>query len=99
MKTIYYSTNQFIRHQDNVIDLEEYRRRQALAQEGNLAPQPQREECYPLTQEEEVWERPALRKARSRRRNDRRALVLDVCASLGVVVMTLTFTLRVLMVA
>ncbi|MGE4275828.1 MAG: hypothetical protein AB7E30_01475 [Lawsonibacter sp.] len=98
MQTIYYSTNHFIRHQDNVINLEEYRRRQALAQEGSLAPQPQPEE-YDPAMEEEVREQPALRKMDPRcRRNLRGALVLDICASLGIVLMTLTFTLRVLIV-
>ncbi|MEA4933736.1 MAG: hypothetical protein VB071_09230 [Lawsonibacter sp.] len=99
MQTIYYNTNQFIRHQDNVIDLEEYRRKQMLAQEGSLAPQPQPEELYlPIEKEKSVWEQPVLQEMRPRRRRKScRAVVLDVCASLGIVVMTLTFTLRVLL--
>ena len=38
MQTIYYTTTNFIRHTDNVVDLSEYRRKMALAQEGSLAP-------------------------------------------------------------
>lgn len=100
MQTIYYHTNQFICHQDNVIDLEDYRRKQTLAQEGSLAPKSQPEEFYlPIEQGHADWEQPALRQTRSGRRQKLcRAVVLDVCASLGIVVMTLTFTLRVLIV-
>lgn len=100
MQTIYYSTNHFICHQDNVIDLEEYRRKQTLAHEGSLAPQPQSEEFYlPIEQEHSVWEQPILRETRPRSRQKLcRAVVLDVCASLGVVLMTLTFTLHVLII-
>lgn len=99
MQTIYYSTSNFIRHTGNVVDLNEYRRRQALAQEGSLAPQPEAE----YVPDREEWERPALRvvqlpQARQRRRRLSRPLLWDLCASLSVVVMTLTFTVRVLMV-
>ena len=40
MQTVYYQTSNFIRHTGNVVDLNEYRRKMALAQEGSLAPQP-----------------------------------------------------------
>ena len=36
MKAVYYTTRNFIRHQGNVVDLEEYRRRMARV-DGNLA--------------------------------------------------------------
>ena len=89
MQTLYYTTKSFIRHQDNVVDLSEYRRRlaqavqvQDLEEEGDPAPQAQAEP------------------RRSRRshtgRASRGALFLYGCASLGVVVMTVIFTLRVL---
>ena len=98
MQTIYYQTSNFIRHTDNVVDLTEYRRKMALAQEGSLAPKPQ-EEDYGL---EDSWEQPVLREItpRTRRSQQRsqRAMLLDLCASLSVVIMTLTFTVQVLMV-
>lgn len=100
MQTLYYNTKHFICHQDNVIDLEQYRRKQMLAQEGSLAPQPQPEEFYsPIDQEQTVRKQPVLQDRYPRRpKKLRRAVLLDVCASLGVVVMTLTFTLRVLVI-
>ena len=55
MQTLYYNTKHFICHQDNVIDLEQYRHKQMLAQEGSLAPQPQPEKFYfPIDQEQTV---------------------------------------------
>lgn len=98
MQTIYYTTPNFIHHTGNVVDLDEYRQKLALSQEGSLAPQP-REEDYFVPDGEEAWEEPRLREVRPRRggKLGLRALVLDACASLCVVVMTLTFTLRVLM--
>lgn len=98
MQTVYYQTSNFIRHTDNVVDLNEYRRKMALAQEGSLAPKPQVED-YDL---ENGWEQPVLREItpRPRRssRRSQRAMLLDLCASLSVVIMTLTFTVQVLMV-
>ena len=98
MQTIYYSTSNYIRHTGNVIDLNEYRRKLTLAQEGSLAPQPE-EDYVPDPAAQAEWERPVLREVplRKARRRSSRALLLDLCASLSVVVMTLTFTVRVLM--
>lgn len=88
MQTLYYTTGNFIRHTGNVVDLTEYRRRLAQAQQ-----EPEEaEETRVLLPRESV---PGPRRTRARRAR-RRALVLDACASMGVVVMTLTFTLRVL---
>ena len=88
MQTLYYTTKSFIRHQDNVVDLTEYRRRLAQAVQ---AQDPEEEDPAPQAQAEP---------RRSRRshtgRASRGALFLDGCASLGVVVMTVIFTLRVL---
>ena len=108
MQTIYYSTPNFIRHTGNVVDLAEYRRKLSLAQEGSLAPQPQYEEAcdydydcpWPVRPTEEprlrlVTEAPDPAAQRSLRRQ-RRAWMLDICASLGIVAMTLTFTVQVL---
>ena len=94
MQTIHYTTTHFVRHTGNVVDLEEYRRKLALTREGNLAP---------LPEEREEPEAPRLhlvalqdRRARNSNRAARRAWALDICASMGVLLMTLTFTLRVL---
>lgn len=93
MQTIYYQTPHFIQHTGNMVDLDEFRRRQALAaspQRDSLARQP-----------EEV-EQPAFRPVvlvtpPAECRRDRRAWTLDACASLSVVVMTLLFALRVML--
>ena len=92
MQTVYYQTSNFIRHTDNVVDLNEYRRKMALAQEGSLAPKPQVQDF------EEEWEQPVLREITPRRsrQREKRAMVLDLCASLSVVIMTLTFTIQLL---
>ena len=98
MQTIYYTTASFIRHTGNVVDLEDYRRKLALTQEGSLAPrleesEPAEEESEPAEWEEESTA-PAHRRNSSLRA--RRALRLDCVASLCVILMTAAFTLRVL---
>ena len=95
MQTIYYTTNSFVRREGNVIDLNEYRRRMeqdniCKAREEEPLPCPIHE-IFPgasrmLTPEQ-------LR----RRRRVRQAWTLDICASLGVVIMTAAFTVRVLL--
>ena len=99
MQTIYYTTPNFIHHTGNVVDLNEYRRELALTREGSLAPQPREDVCLSAGYEEEDQEAPRLREIRPRRtRQARRSLLLlDACASLCVVVMTITITLQVLM--
>ena len=98
MQTVYYTTSNFIRHQGNVVDLAEYRRKLALAQEGSLAPQPRMdwEEAEDLWEGTEEQSLPRVEKPRRRSRLHRQAMVLDICASLGVVIMTLSFALQVL---
>ena len=91
MQTIYYTTASFIRHTGNVVDLEDYRRKLALTQEGSLAPQ--LEEPEPAEWEEES---PAPAHRRNNSLRARRALRLDCLASLCVILMTAAFTLRVL---
>ena len=88
MQTLYYTTGNFIRHTGNVVDLTEYRRRLARAEQE---PEEAGETRVLLPRESA----PSPRRTRARRAR-RRALVLDACASMGVVVMTLTFTLRML---
>ena len=109
MQTIYYTTTHFVRHTDNIVDLQEYRRRLALAQEGSLAPNPREGVVW-----DEDWEEPddareqevpcllsleeePVRPESRRARREHRAMMLDVCASVGVLVMTLTFTLQMLL--
>lgn len=106
MQTTYYTTSNFIRHTGNVVDLTEYRRKQALAQEGSLAPQPKLEEDYDYDfafgelEPQRSWQprivenTPRIRRAN---RRERRAWALDMCASLGVVVMTAALTLQILL--
>ena len=95
MQTIYATTTHFIRHQGNMVDLGEFRRKKALARAGSLAPRLEPEE--PPIQDAA----PALTllPAAPRRRRSRRARVswaLDAGASLGVIVMTVSFVLQVL---
>ncbi len=94
MQTMYYRTSNFIRHRGNVVDLEEYRRRLALAQRDSLARQP---EPVPAGPEEAGFRPVVLSMSRAQRRRARRERLswrLDACASLAVVLMTLLFALR-----
>ena len=96
MQTVYYTTRNFIRSTGNVVDLAEYRRKLAQA-EGSLAPVPQHTghtepsvvRPFPRLVESAPAEEP--RKAHRLHR-----LSLDSLASIGVLLMTLTFTLRIL---
>lgn len=102
MQTMYYKTSSFIHHTGNVVDLEEYRRKAALARESSslqqdsLARQPQ----AALWPEEPAFQPVVLSSTpeeRRRARRQRRAWTLDACASLAVVLMTLVFALRVML--
>ena len=102
MQTMYYKTSCFIQHTGNVVDLEEYRRKAALARESSslqqdsLARQPQSS----LSPEETAFQPVVLSSTpeeRRRARRQRRAWTLDACASLAVVLMTLVFALRVML--
>ena len=103
MQTIYYTPSNFIHHRENIVDLQDYRRRLALTQEGSLAPSP-REEALPW-EEAAPEEAPRLyalpvrqdSAALRRARRERRALALDMWASAGVLVMTLAFLARLLL--
>lgn len=74
MKAVYFTTEHFIRHEGNVIDLEEYRRRLARV-EGSLA----------LSQPEEAQEPQRERPRRTHPRARRRGLAewLDMAASVA----------------
>lgn len=88
MQTLYYTTGNFIRHTDNIVDLSQYRRKLAAAEQMRMAWQEQEEDEEPVA----VQPRPR----RSQQRRERRAALLDMWASMGVLVMTVTFTLYVL---
>ena len=86
MQTTYYDTHRMIwtKRKSNIVDLSAYRR----------------------SAEEAAWEddgfdetaAPAAETRAAMSRADRRAWALDICASLGVVAMTLSFALHVLLV-
>ena len=81
MQTLYYSTSNWIRHTDNIVDLEQYRRKLSQAEDHQPAEGP---ELIVLPQ-------PSAPRTRRSQRLRRRALLLDAWASMGVLVMTLTF--------
>ena len=84
MQTLYYTTSNYIRHTGNVVDLNEYRRRLERARQERV--------CCDDTRQGRI--------GRScpdpRQRRERRSALLDLWASVGVLVMTVTFTLYVL---
>ena len=88
MQTLYYTTNNFIRHTDNIVDLSEYRRKLEAVRQEQLS--------WTYQEEDEEPEQVLPRPRRSQRRQERRAAVLDMWASMGILVMTVTFTLHVL---
>ena len=90
MQTLYYTTNNFIRHTDNIVDLSEYRRKLERLQADRLR--------WQVCQEAEEYEPAEVqpRPRRSQQRRERKAALLDMWASMGVLVMTVTFTLYVL---
>ena len=98
MKTMYDKTSNPIPHTGSMIDLDEFRRRRALAQQDSLARQPEPEAWY-------VEEAPVFRpvvlaltpEERRRARRERRAWRLDAYASLAMILMTVVFSLRVLL--
>lgn len=90
MQTLYYTTNNFVRHTGNVVDLSEYRRKLSAAQQTQAAWQVQDED------EETELSGFQPRPRRSQQRQERRAALLDMWASMGMLVMTITFTLHVL---
>lgn len=85
MQTLYYSTANWTRHTNNIVDLEQYRRKLSQAEDS----QPEEPELILLPQS-------SAPRARRSQRLRRRALLLDACASMGILVMTLTFALRAL---
>lgn len=85
MQTMYYTTHNFIRHTDNVVDLTEYRRRLARARQEQA-----------LNFELDCDDAPDQTAASAPRSAGLRTLSLENLASLGILVMTLAFTVQVL---
>lgn len=91
MQTLYYTTNNFVRHTDNLVDLAEYRRKLAGLRQEQM-------DFRGEEADEESFEPASVapRPRRSHQRRERRNALLDLWASMGVLVMTVTFTLYVL---
>jgi hypothetical protein len=85
MQTIYATTTHFIRHEGNMVDLTEYRRKLALAQG-----QPEQEE---LTEEATREERPVRP---VRRGLQWTGVALDCAASLALIIVALSFAAKIL---
>ena len=73
MQTLYYSTSNWIRHTDNIVDLEQYRRKLSQAEDHQPAEGP---ELIVLPQ-------PSAPRTRRSQRLRRRALLLDAWAEHG----------------
>ncbi len=81
METIYFTTSNFIRHEGNLVDLTEYRRKLSLAQghpqvTGQEHPHPSSRHCT--------------------RRRAHPGLMLDYAASVALIVTALSFAVKIL---
>lgn len=81
MQTIYFTTSNFIRHEGNLVDLTEYRRKLAQVQ-GQPEPE---EKAVRATRERTVRRRAALP-----------GIVLDYAASIALIITALTFAAKIL---
>lgn len=91
MQTVYYATSNFIRHEGNLVDLCEFRRKLSLTPGGKPGP-PSGAGPRHRPGGAVLTLLPAGEKRRSRM-GERAAWVLDACASIGVILMTLSFAL------
>lgn len=78
MQTIYFTTSNFIRHEGNLVDLTEYRRKLALAQG----------KPEPVVEEEPAF---VPRPRTNHRRRVLPGMVLDYAASLALIITALSF--------
>ena len=85
MQTMYYTTHNFIRHTDNVVDLTEYRRRLDRARQEQ-----------PFDFDVDYEDESVQATVAAPRPTGLRALSLEHCASFGIIVMTLVFTVQVI---
>lgn len=83
MQTIYFTTSNYIRHEGNMVDLTEYRRKLALAQ-GQAEPE-EKEEIQPI-------------RARTvhRRKTILPGMMLDYAASIALIITALSFAAKIL---
>ena len=84
MQTIYFTTSNFIRHEGNLVDLTEYRRKLAQVQ------------AQPEPEEEEAPVRPVHARTPHRRRGFSPTMMLDCAASVALIVTALTFVVKIL---
>lgn len=83
MQTVYFTTSNFIRHEGNLVDLTEYRRKLALAQG----------QAEPVVEEEVV---PPIRtRTNHRRKGSLTGMVLDYAASVALIVTALSFAISI----
>ena len=98
MRTKYDKLFHFPQRASNVVDLEAFRRKTALAQRDCLARKAMvpswSEEEKPVFQPVVLVSTPAQRR---RARRQHRAWALDVCASVSIILMTVVFALRILL--
>lgn len=89
MQTLYYTTYNFIRPADKVVDLNEYRRKlvHVRTEQNSWCTEPDEDD------EPQAY---VPRPRRWQQRQERRWAIMDKLAAAGIVVMTLTFTLYVL---
>lgn len=83
MQTIYFTTSNFIRHEGNLVDLTEYRRKLALAQ-GYVEPV------------EEPEPQPSRTRTIRRRRTAVPGMMLDYAASIALIITALSFAAKIL---
>ena len=92
MQTVYYTTTNFIRHEGNLVDLCEFRRKLSLSQ------QEQAHAHQAVSQISSPRKAPLTLlptgKGRCFALGKWALWVLDLCASLGVIVMTCSFALK-----
>ena len=84
MQTIYFTTSNFIRHEGNMVDLTEYRRKLALAQG----------QAEPVVEEAVVP--PARTRTVPRRKGILSGMMLDYAASLALIITALSFAVKIL---
>ena len=82
MQTVYFTTSNFIRHEGNVVDLTEYRRKLAQAQG----------KAEPAVEEEPVY---TPRPRTNHRRGILPGMVLDYAASLALIITALSFVVAI----
>lgn len=85
MQTVYFTTTNFIRHEGNMVDLTEYRRKLAAAQGQNVS-EPEPEEPA----------RPVSARSARRRRAARPGMMLDYAASVALIITALSFAAKIL---